>query len=131
MKKLLLLLLFPLMLLGQEKTTTLPTTESETFTWKNGNDEYVDVKFEYYLEEKIEKEILDKIVMNIMVQSKFVLKNKLSFVPKKLTLLKTDSGYSGVSEFVGKNGYGVESLTKTYFSFVNEGDGQVKKLFSN
>jgi hypothetical protein len=118
-------------LLGQEKKTTLPTAESETFTWKGGNDEFVDVKFAYYLEEKMEKEILDKVVMNIMVQSKYVLKNKYSFVPKKLTLMKTDTGYSGISEFVGKNSYGVEGLTKTYFSFVNEGDGQVKKLFSN
>lgn len=127
MKKLLLLLFFPVLLFGQK----LPTPKDTSFVWKDGYDKTVDVKFEYYLDEKLDQDVLDKIVMNIMVQSKFVLKNKLSFVPKKLTLLKTEDGYSGISEFIGKNGYGVESLTKTYFSFVNEGDGQVKKLFSN
>lgn len=131
MKKLFLLLLFlPLVILGQENTTTLPTHDSKTFVWKSGDDKFVDVKFDYYIDNKIKQEVLDKIVMNIMVQSKFNLKNKYSFVPKKLTLTKTDSGYSGVCEYVGKNGYGVESINKTYYSFVDEGDGKVKKLFT-
>ena len=130
MKKLLLILLFPILLFGQEKTLTLPTSDDKTFVWKNGYDDLIDVKFEYYLEEKIEKDVLDKIVMNVMVKSKFALKNQLSFVPRKLSLLKTESGYSAISEFLGKNAYGTEGITKSYFSFVPEGDGQVTLLFS-
>lgn len=131
MRKLILILLFPILLFGQEKTLTLPSTDDTTFVWKDGYDELLDVKFEYYLDEEVEKGVLDKIVMNVMVKSKFVLKNQLSFVPRKLTLLKTDSGYTAISEFLGKNAYGTEGITKSYFSFVPEGDGQVKLLFSN
>ena len=58
------------------------------------------------------------------------LKNRLSFVPRKLTLLKTEDGYRAISEYIGKNAYGTESLLKSFFSFVPEGTGEVELLFT-
>lgn len=130
MRKLLLILLFPVLLFGQEKELTLPTPDDTSFVWKNGYDEFLDVKFEYFVEEKLEKSVLDMVVMNVMVKSKFELKNQLSYVPRKLSLLKTESGYTAVCEYLGKNAYGTESILKSYFSFVPEGNGDVKLLFT-
>jgi hypothetical protein len=114
---------------SQKKTYVLPNYDSEMFVWKGGNDEFYDVKFLYGLEEKINKEILDKVIMNIMVKSEFVLKNKYSFIPKKLSILKVNDKYMGTSEFVGKNSYGVEGIIKSYFEFDLEGN--VTLNFSN
>ena len=132
MKKLIIIILFiPLVIFGQEKTTTLPTAESDSFTWKAGNGEYVDVQFSYLVsDEVIEKELLDKIVMSIMVQSKFKLKNKNSYMPKKLTIIKSDSGFSAMCKYTGKNAYGTDLESTTYFSFENQGDGNLKDLFT-
>lgn len=100
-----------------KKTTTLPNYDSKYFVWKGGNDKYYDVSFIYGLENKIEKKILDNIVMNIMVKSKYVLKNQLSYVPKSLTLLMVNDTYSAICEIKGKNSYGTESITKCFFEF--------------
>ena len=109
-----------------EKTTILPTPESKTFTWKNGEGKYVDVSFSYLIpvEKKLEKELMDNIVMNIMIKSKFKLKNKYSYIPLKLTLMYSDKDdkYSGICKYVGKNGYGVESESTTYFNFTLDGE---------
>lgn len=135
MKKIitLLLVLQSFLVVGQtEKTSTLPTPESKTFVWKNGEGTYVDVNFSYLVPEEIniEKKILDKVVMNIMVKSKYKLKNKYSFVPKKLTILysEKDGTYSGISKYIGKNSYGVESESTTYWSFDLE--GEIKEIMT-
>ena len=65
-----------------------------------------------------------------MVQSSFTLKNRNSFNPTKLNILKTDTGFSAVSYYTGKNAYGTELESTTYFSFINEGDGSVKKIMT-
>ena len=135
MKKILLIVFILQSFIGisqTEKTTTLPTSDSEMFVWKDGEGTYVDVEFSYYVPEEIiiEKDILDKIVMNIMVQSKFKLKNKISFIPKKLTIMysEKDGTYSGISRYWGKNGYGVKSESTTYYSFTL--DGEIKEIMT-
>jgi hypothetical protein len=135
MKKLLLVIFLFQSFIGisqTEKTTTLPTSESKTFVWKNGEGTYEDVKFEYFVPKEviIEKEILDKVVMNIMIKSKFKLKNKLSFVPKRLTIMysEKDGTYSGICLYWGKNGYGVKSESTTYYSFTL--DGEIKEIMT-
>ena len=135
MKKIFLLLFLFQSLIGisqTEKTSTLPSPESKTFVWKNGEGTYVDVNFSYLVPEEItiEKKILDKVVMNIMVKSKYKLKNKYSFIPKKLTILysEKDGTYSGISKYIGKNGYGVESESTTYWSFDLE--GEIKEIMT-
>ena len=60
--------------------------------------------------------------MNIKVKSKFILKNKLSFRPKSLTILKVDKTYSAICDFVGKNSYGVGSESKSFFDFDLKGN---------
>jgi hypothetical protein len=125
MKKLLLGLILLFSLFGyaqKKKTTTLPKYDSKSFVWKGGDDKYYDVTFLYGLEEKIDKKILDDVVMNVMVKSKFVLKNQLSYKPKKLTIFKVEDKYNAISEFVGKNAYGVESESKSFFEFDLKGN---------
>jgi hypothetical protein len=72
-----------------------------------------------------------------MEQSSFTLfinskphKNRNSFKPTKLNILKTDTGFSAVSYYTGKNVDGTEFESTTYFTFVNEGDGSVKKIMT-
>jgi hypothetical protein len=125
MKKILLGLVLLFSLFGyaqKKKTTTLPKYDSKSFVWKGGDDKYYDVTFLYGLEEKIDKKILDDVVMNVMVKSKFVLKNQLSFKPKSLTILKVENTYSAICDFVGKNSYGVESASKSFFDFDLKGN---------
>ena len=106
---------------GQEEAV-LPSFNSKEFTWKDGADKIQTVKFTNYLENEIKKETLDMIVMKIMVQSKFVLKNKYSFIPKELTLIAVDDKLNALSKFIGKNAYGVESITTSSFEFDLEGN---------
>jgi hypothetical protein len=107
---------------AQEKTTVLPYCDSISFTWKGGNGEYYEVEFLYSIEKKIDKEMLDRIVMKIMTKSKNILKNKYSFIPIKLTILDIDGVYKAISEFVSKNSYGVKGVTKSYFTIDTEGN---------
>ena len=128
----LILLIVPLTISSQEKTTVLPTAESKLFVWKAGNGEYVDVKFEYFIEdETIDEEVLKQVVMNVMVQAKFKLKNRNSFMPKRLTIMKGSSGFTAICKYTGKNAYGTDLESSSYFSFVNEGDGSVSHMFTN
>tara|TARA_B100001287_G_C22631130_1_gene505192 strand:- start:391 stop:795 length:405 start_codon:yes stop_codon:yes gene_type:complete len=128
----LILLVLPLTISSQEKETVLPTVDSKTFVWKAGNGEFVDVEFQYFVEdETIEQEVLKQVVMNVMVQAKFKLKIRNSFMPKRLTIMKGSSGFTAVCKYTGKNAYGTDLETSSYFSFVNEGDGTVTHMFSN
>jgi hypothetical protein len=126
MKKIIIILLLVVFNLNgfsqNKKTITLPNYDSKVFVWKGGDDKYYDVTFLYGITNKIDKKILDKVVMSIMVKSKFVLKNQLSYIPKNLTIIMVGDKYSAISEIIGKNGYGVESITKCFFEFDLEGN---------
>jgi hypothetical protein len=135
MKKILLVLFVFQSFIGisqTEKTLTLPTSESEMFVWKDGEENYVDVEFSYYVPKEIviEKDILEKVVMKIMVDSQYKLKNKISYIPKKLTIMysEKDRTYSGICKYWGKNGYGVKSESTTYYSFTL--DGEIKEIMT-
>lgn len=131
MKFLYFLFLVPILAFSQSELR-LPKHSDNDFTWKLSDGTYATVEFNNYLENQAEisDEVLQKVVMNIMVKSKFNLKNKNSFKPTRLNILKSDDGYSAVSYYTGTNAYGTEIETTTFFSFVNEGDGSVKELFS-
>ena len=127
MKKLLLLLTLTLSFNAFSQTTlTLTNYDSKDFVWKKGDNEFVTVKFSYTLEEKIDKEILDKVVMTIMTQSKFALKNTYSFVPKELMIFKVEDKYNGFTQYLGKNAFGAEGISKSYFEFDLEGNVVLK-----
>lgn len=111
-----------------ERKMGLPEFNGTSFLWEGGNEELYEVKFTNGLKEELDKKIFDKVIMTMMVKSKYVLKNKYSFVPKKLMLYKGKSGYSGSTEFLGKNAYGAEGLSTAFFSFDLEGN--VELLFS-
>lgn len=102
--------------------TTLPKHDSKSFSWKGGDNKFYKVKFIYGLKEKIKKETMDKAVMNMMVGAKFKLKYKTSFIPKKLTIIKTEGKYSGVVECLGKNAFGVENENKFFYEFDLDGN---------
>tara|TARA_B100000902_G_C27038105_1_gene777956 strand:- start:378 stop:767 length:390 start_codon:yes stop_codon:yes gene_type:complete len=124
MKKLLFVIIIIITLnsYAQDKTTVLPDYNSTTFTWKGGNGEYYDVGFVYSIEKKIDKEMLDRIVMTVMTKSKHFLKNKYSFIPKRFTIIDIEGVYKAISEFVGENSSGVEGVTKLYFTIDTEGN---------
>lgn len=112
---------------NEEPKMTLPNAETGSFYWKDGYDKIVEVEFKYIIDSIINKEILDKIVMAVMVKSKHALKNRLSFIPKELTLMqKDDGGYYAISKFYGKNSYGAEGVETAYFTF--DLDGNVNSL---
>lgn len=131
MKHLYLLLLVPFLSFSQSELR-LPKSSDTDFTWKLNDGSYATVEFNNLLEDpnELSDTVLELVVMNIMVQSKFTLKNKNSFKPTKLNILKTDMGFSAVSYYTGENAYGTELESTTYFSFVNEGDGSVKKIMT-
>jgi len=109
----------------------LPTVDDKEFVWKMGDGTYKTVEFLYGIkDEKLDNEILNSVVMNCMVQSKFKLKIKNSFIAKKLTILKTDSGYSAIVKYLGKNAYGTEIESTSYFSFTNEEEPKIEHLMT-
>ena len=116
--------------ISSQSKTTLPNYDSKTFSWEGGDENHYDVKFTYMVEgDKIPKDVMDNVVMNIMVKSKFQLKNKYSYVPKKLNIYDGEDGkYSGYCEYVGKNSYGTELIQKSYYEIDKE--GTVKLLFT-
>ena len=124
MKKYLILLVivFSITTSNAQQKVILPTPSSKTFFWKDGNAKITETKFSYLIKEELQKELIDNIVMNVMVKSQYKLKNKLSYVPIKLTLMQTDDKYYAISEYKGKNGFGVESEMKTFFNFNKKGE---------
>lgn len=117
-------------ILAQSKHIALITKKSKVFEFKNGYGKKVDVQFVNYLDEKIDIEVIRKVAMSVMVKSKFKLKNRTSYVPLKLTLITSeDTGENNaIVEYLGKNSYGTESKSNSYFSFSKSGD--VKYLLS-
>lgn len=130
MKTILTTIFLSLTLTSFSQSLTFPQMDSKSFTWKGGNDEFCEVVFKCLVKsDTITDEVLSNIVMNIMVKSKYELKNKYSFVPKEVMIYDNkEGGYSGYSKYVGKNGYGSEGLLNSYFDISKE--GEVELLFT-
>lgn len=98
--------------------------------WKNGYDKLVDVKFQDYLDDSFSMDVIKDITMKVLVKAKFKLKNRLTFVPVKVLLLtQEDTGENNaIVEFLGKNAYGVEGKSTSYFKFDKK--GEVEHLFT-
>lgn len=82
---------------GEEKTETqtkktYPDYDSESFFWEDGYDNIVEVVFTNYIKSDnivISDFIISSVVIDLMIKSKYSLKNKLSYVPKEVTLMST------------------------------------------
>ena len=123
------LLLFVLILgsyysvIGQE-IPKYPCLQCEAFYWKNGYDELVEVEVKNLnlTDEDITQAVFDKLGVEIMVKAKFRLKNRLSFVPKKLTLMRMSDGTLVATVLMyGKNAYGTEDEVRASYYFSSEG----------
>ena len=108
-------------LFAQEKTT-IPKKDSESFFWKGGDEKFYNVKFGCGDCEELDNEILEKAVMNVMVKSKYKLKNKNSFIPKELLILKNGEKFTASSKYLGTNSYGAEGESESFFEFNDKGE---------
>ena len=113
--------------------TKLPNIKTDKFAWeeKDQNKTYT-VAFKYFIKDvEIPQDRLNTIIMNAIIKSKYKLKNMLSFRPIEVNIYNSDSDLNIFVKYAGKNAYGVESLSQSYFIFKNEGDGNVDHLFTN
>ena len=111
---------------AQDLKLKLPTAsiECKTFNWKNGEGTYVAVEFEYFIKEenKLSDEGFKNAVMQTMVKAKFRAKNKLTFEPKKLTMMYSKEKYSVIVKFWAANAYGVKGESTAYFTVDKDGN---------
>jgi hypothetical protein len=132
MKKTYLYLLAFLFLIGFNcfSQTVLPTKESKKFSWEESKQgKTFDVSFKYALKEvEIPSERLNSIVMRAIINSKYQLKNTLSFRPIEVMIYSNKDELNISVEYSGKNSFGVESLSRSYFIFKNEGDGSIQLI---
>jgi hypothetical protein len=124
---LVILLVFSFNCLSQ---TLLPTKESKKFNWEESKQgKTFDVSFKYALKEvEIPSERLNSIVMRAIINSKYQLKNTLSFRPIEVMIYANKDELNISVEYSGKNSFGVESLSRSYFTFKNEGDGSIQLI---
>lgn len=66
--------------------------------------------------------------MRAIINSKHQLKNILSFRPIEVMFYSTEKDLNISVEYSGKNSYGVENLSRSYFTFKNEGDGGIQLI---
>ena len=57
-----------------------------------------------------------------MVKSKYKLKNKNSFIPKELLILKNGEKFTASSKYLGTNSYGAEGESESFFEFNDKGE---------
>ena len=111
---------------AQDLKLKMPTAsiECKTFNWKNGEGTYVPVKFEYFIEEenKLSDDGFQYAVMNAMTKAKFRAKNKLTFVPQKLTMMYSSEKYSVIVKFWAANAYGVKDELTAYYTVDKDGN---------
>lgn len=102
----------------------IPDFTADTFNWKDGYDKIVTVNFMNVMpgDKTMDKEIFDEIFTQSMVKAKYSLKNKLSFVPRELVIMKKDDKYTTKVTYLGKNAYGAESELSTIFVFDLKGN---------
>lgn len=113
--------------------TKLPTKDSKFFSWEEAKQgKTFNVSFKYLIDSsEIPQERLDTIIMKAVINSKYQLKNTLSFRPIDVIIYGKENEFKLVVEYSGKNGYGVEIIAKSFFEFKNESDGLLKLLFTN
>lgn len=92
--------------------------------WKNGYDKFVDVEFKDFLDKSFSMDTIKDVTMKVLVKAKFKLKNRLTFVPVKVILLtQEETGeHNAIVDFLGKNAYGVEGKSTSYFKFNKKGE---------
>jgi hypothetical protein len=112
--------------------TKLPTIKSSKFSWEEKEqNKTFEVEFKYLVEDIIiPQERLNSVIMNAIIKCKYQLKNKLTFRPIELNIYKTDDNFTVFVKYVGKNTYGVESLSQSYFTFKNEDEINIELLFT-
>lgn len=101
-----------------------PCLQCDAFYWKNGYDQEVEVEVRNLnlTDDDITQDVFDELGIEIMVKAKYRLKNKLSFVPKRLTLMKmTDGRMVATVLMYGKNAYGAEGEIKAHYYFSADG----------
>lgn len=104
---------------------SIPNFTDKTFYWKDGYDKIVQVSFFNLLSDvkEIDKNLFQKMFMNSLIEAKYKLKNKVSFVPKELSFMKDKKGgYIIKVKYLGKNAYGSESESSSLFSYDQNGD---------
>ena len=106
-----------------------PCHSCKSFTALNGRDEPVLVKLNNanISEEDITNENLEKAIREALLKAKYSLKNKISFIPQEVGLVKTEEGLSVVVFMIGTNSYGAEGEETVFFMF-NE-NGEIIKSF--
>jgi hypothetical protein len=103
-----------------KEKVSVPAFIDKTFKWKDGYDKIVRVNFLNLLsgEKKIDKNLFRKMFMNSLTKAKYKLKNRVSFVPRELSLMDSKKGgYVLTVKYLGKNSYGAESENKTMFLY--------------
>lgn len=108
----------------QNEEMNVPDFNDKTFKWKDGYDKIVTVNFSNLLpgDKTMDEKLFQSIVMNSMVKAKYNLKNKLSYVPRKLLIMQNEDGYIVSVEYLGKNAYGAESELKSMFVYNTSGE---------
>jgi hypothetical protein len=133
MRKTLLLLLF-ILTFGTNvfAQTTFPALTSKNFTWEEKEQEKTfDVSFLPSLKNtEIPPERLRSIIMNAVIKSKYKLKNRLSFRPIEVMIYDGKEDFVVYVKYAGKNAYGADNISESYFSFKNEGEGVITEMFS-
>jgi len=126
MRKLVLVLTMLLSLIGYSQE--IPKQNSESFKWDNGYGELVDVVFENLDPDKvITQEAIKSITISTLVDCKYNLKNKLSFVPVKLNLMPFEGNIASTLIYRGKNAYGNEKEIKSIYIYSMSGE-KLRKL---
>jgi hypothetical protein len=112
------MLLLTTTLIGQ----TIPTKTSETFKWKNGKGEVVNVDFDIIdTNNMIPNESIEEVVISSLVKAKWVLKNKLSYVPINIDLIYFEKNIAATVDFRGRNAYNAESEIQGVWVYDIEG----------
>jgi hypothetical protein len=131
--------IFSILILGfiSQAQTKLPTVKSKSFTWQEKEqNKTFNLKFNYLLNDvSIPQERLNTLIMNAIIESKYKLKNKLTFRPLEVGFFKTTENNKEdlfiIVKYAGKNEFGVEQLLQSYFTFINEGEGKVEFKFTD
>jgi hypothetical protein len=112
--------------------TTFPTLTSKNFTWEEKEQgKTFDVSFLPSLKNtEIPPERLRSIIMNAVIKSKYKLKNILSFRPIEVMIYNGKEDFVIYVKYAGKNAYGVDSMSESYFAFKNEGEGVITEMFT-
>ena len=112
--------------------TTFPTSIDKTFNWEEKDqNKTFNVSFLYGLKEIIiPQERLNNLIMNAVIKSKYKLNNKLSFRPIEVMVYKNEVELLIFVKYGGKNAYGVESFSSSYYTFINEGEGTIEHKFT-